>query len=62
MIQIKGKAKPGVFASDNLFRGSDNEVVIPAVSAIGIGLYQGLWSYDGWNQLNYVSEELKVSK
>lgn len=28
-------------------------------SAIGLGLYQGLWAYDGWNQLNYVSEELK---
>ena len=30
-----------------------------SASAIGLGLYQGLWAYDGWNQLNYVSEELK---
>ncbi|KAK0132550.1 b(0,+)-type amino acid transporter 1 [Merluccius polli] len=29
------------------------------VSPIGIALYQGLWSYDGWNNLNYVTEELK---
>nr|XP_056712872.1 b(0,+)-type amino acid transporter 1-like [Euleptes europaea] len=27
--------------------------------AIGIAFYQGLWSYDGWNNLNYVTEEIK---
>ncbi|XP_068573782.1 b(0,+)-type amino acid transporter 1 isoform X2 [Cebidichthys violaceus] len=30
-----------------------------AISPIGIAFYQGLWSYDGWNNLNYVTEELK---
>lgn len=29
------------------------------VHPIGIAFYQGLWSYDGWNNLNYVTEELK---
>ncbi|XP_004084716.1 b(0,+)-type amino acid transporter 1 [Oryzias latipes] len=29
------------------------------INSIGIALYQGLWSYDGWNNLNYVTEELK---
>ncbi|XP_072221466.1 b(0,+)-type amino acid transporter 1 isoform X2 [Leuresthes tenuis] len=29
------------------------------VSSIGIAFYQGLWSYDGWNTLNYLTEELK---
>uniref|UniRef100_A0A3Q2UPB1 Zmp:0000001267 n=1 Tax=Fundulus heteroclitus TaxID=8078 RepID=A0A3Q2UPB1_FUNHE len=29
------------------------------VNAIGIAFYQGLWSYDGWNTLNYLTEELK---
>ncbi|XP_044023741.1 b(0,+)-type amino acid transporter 1 isoform X2 [Siniperca chuatsi] len=29
------------------------------VNPIGIAFYQGLWSYDGWNNLNYVTEELK---
>ncbi|XP_047183300.1 b(0,+)-type amino acid transporter 1 isoform X3 [Scophthalmus maximus] len=29
------------------------------VNSIGIAFYQGLWSYDGWNNLNYVTEELK---
>ncbi|XP_006835370.1 PREDICTED: B(0,+)-type amino acid transporter 1-like [Chrysochloris asiatica] len=26
---------------------------------IGIAFYQGLWSFDGWNSLNYVMEELR---
>lgn len=30
-----------------------------SISSIGIAFYQGLWSYDGWNNLNYVTEELK---
>ncbi|XP_061157928.1 b(0,+)-type amino acid transporter 1-like [Syngnathus typhle] len=29
------------------------------INPIGIAFYQGLWSYDGWNNLNYVMEELK---
>lgn len=24
-----------------------------------MAFYQGLWSFDGWNSLNYVMEELK---
>ncbi|KFQ44516.1 PREDICTED: B(0,+)-type amino acid transporter 1 [Nestor notabilis] len=26
---------------------------------IGLAFYNGLWAYDGWNQLNYITEELK---
>lgn len=29
------------------------------INPIGIAFYQGLWSYDGFNNLNYVTEELK---
>ena len=28
-------------------------------SDIGYAFYGGLWAYDGWNNLNYVTEELK---
>ncbi|XP_059201971.1 b(0,+)-type amino acid transporter 1 [Centropristis striata] len=30
-----------------------------SVGAIGLAFYNGLWAYDGWNQLNYITEELK---
>ncbi|XP_030644069.1 b(0,+)-type amino acid transporter 1 [Chanos chanos] len=30
-----------------------------SASAIGLAFFQCLWSYDGWNNLNYVTEELK---
>ncbi|KAM9777265.1 b(0,+)-type amino acid transporter 1 [Neosynchiropus ocellatus] len=36
------------------FEGSN-----PGVGAVGVAFYQGLWSYDGWNNLNYVTEELQ---
>ncbi|XP_063046058.1 b(0,+)-type amino acid transporter 1 [Engraulis encrasicolus] len=26
---------------------------------IGLAFYNGLWAYDGWNQLNFITEELK---
>ncbi|XP_072024459.1 b(0,+)-type amino acid transporter 1-like [Amphiura filiformis] len=35
------------------FQGSATNVF-----AYGLAFYQGLWAYDGWNQLNYITEEL----
>ncbi|XP_071959289.1 b(0,+)-type amino acid transporter 1-like [Antedon mediterranea] len=35
------------------FEGSSTRVF-----AYGIAFYQGLWAYDSWNQLNFVTEEL----
>ncbi|XP_077607173.1 b(0,+)-type amino acid transporter 1-like [Crocuta crocuta] len=29
---------------------------------IGMAIYQGMWSFDGWNNVNYVVEELKNPK
>lgn len=35
------------------FKGSSSNIF-----AYGIAFYQGFWAYDGWNLLNYVTEEL----
>ncbi|XP_013098650.1 b(0,+)-type amino acid transporter 1 isoform X1 [Stomoxys calcitrans] len=31
----------------------------PNVGAVATAFYTGLWAYDGWNNLNYVTEEIK---
>ncbi|KAK3509907.1 hypothetical protein QTP70_019387, partial [Hemibagrus guttatus] len=38
----------------NAFEGGDT-----SFGAIGLAFYNGLWAYDGWNQLNFITEELK---
>ncbi|XP_076594541.1 b(0,+)-type amino acid transporter 1 [Chaetodon auriga] len=38
----------------NAFEGSSS-----SVGTIGLAFYNGLWAYDGWNQLNFITEELK---
>ncbi|KAG8445694.1 hypothetical protein GDO86_010467 [Hymenochirus boettgeri] len=35
------------------------ENTVSGFGPVGVAFYQGLWSYDGWNNLNYVTEELK---
>eukprot|EP00794_Sanderia_malayensis_P020369 gene20369-22378_t len=39
---------------DNSFDGTTGDF-----SKIGLSFYMGLWAYDGWNTLNYVTEEMK---
>ncbi|XP_062609613.1 b(0,+)-type amino acid transporter 1-like [Saccostrea cucullata] len=36
------------------FEGSTN-----SPSAVALAFYDALWAYDGWNNLNYITEELK---
>ncbi|KAG7468298.1 hypothetical protein MATL_G00141550 [Megalops atlanticus] len=38
----------------NTFEGAST-----SFGAIGLAFYNGLWAYDGWNQLNFITEELK---
>ncbi|CBY08625.1 unnamed protein product [Oikopleura dioica] len=55
---VIGKGDLSVWQVDRAFL-KDGKTAFPDVSHIGLGLYHGLWSYDGWNQLNYVVEEMK---
>ncbi|KAF9431410.1 hypothetical protein BGZ76_000337 [Entomortierella beljakovae] len=45
-------------ASHNFDHAFDGEEQ-PSLGDIALGLYSGLWAYDGWNNLNYVSTEMK---
>ncbi|XP_040576621.1 b(0,+)-type amino acid transporter 1 [Lepeophtheirus salmonis] len=31
---------------------------VPSIGALATAFYSGLWAYDGWNNLNYVTEEI----
>lgn len=47
-----GKGKTESFK--NSFEGSTSNI-----GKIGMAFYLGLWAYDGWNNLNYCTEEMK---
>ena len=32
--------------------------VMPSMGNLATAFYSGLWAYDGWNNLNYVTEEI----
>ena len=36
----------------------DENTEVPSVGRIATAFYSGLWAYDGWNNLNYVTEEI----
>ncbi|XP_071824236.1 b(0,+)-type amino acid transporter 1-like [Apostichopus japonicus] len=48
-----GKGNTEYLDPKTSFKGSSSNVF-----AYGIAFYQGLWAYDGWNQLNFITEEL----
>ena len=32
--------------------------VTPSMGNLAVAFYSGLWAYDGWNNLNYITEEI----
>ena len=44
----------------DIFANSKN--VTPSMGALAVAFYSGLWAYDGWNNLNYVTEEIQNPK
>jgi L-type amino acid transporter 9 len=60
VVTFMGYTDIDMFKPENAFvHYETGNVDIPSASLLGLALYQGLWAYDGWNQLNYVSEEVK---
>ncbi|XP_074522493.1 b(0,+)-type amino acid transporter 1 isoform X2 [Halichoeres trimaculatus] len=43
--------------TENLSNAFDGSTT--SFGSIGLAFYNGLWAYDGWNQLNFITEELK---
>nr|XP_002119371.1 b(0,+)-type amino acid transporter 1-like [Ciona intestinalis] len=56
-IIIGGFVMLGQGHTENLTNGFEGSA--KSFSAIAVAFYSGLWSYDGWNQLNFVTEELQ---
>ncbi|KPP73035.1 hypothetical protein Z043_107903, partial [Scleropages formosus] len=46
-----------VLETQNLANAAEG--VSTSFGNLGFAFYNGFWAYDGWNQLNYITEELK---
>ncbi|XP_050399175.1 b(0,+)-type amino acid transporter 1 isoform X4 [Patella vulgata] len=57
MIIVGGIVKLGQGNTEYLEDGFEGTA--QSASGIALAFYDGLWAYDGWNNLNYVTEELK---
>ncbi|KFM76396.1 B(0,+)-type amino acid transporter 1, partial [Stegodyphus mimosarum] len=57
IIVVGGSIKLMQGHTQHLANGFDGSSV--TFSDIATAFYSGLWAYDGWNNLNYVTEELK---
>ncbi|XP_062460895.1 B(0,+)-type amino acid transporter 1 isoform X2 [Pezoporus occidentalis] len=56
-VAIKCLAAAAIGKTEN-FKDSYKDSSV-SFGSIGLAFYNGLWAYDGWNQLNYITEELK---
>uniref|UniRef100_A0A8C4NP50 Solute carrier family 7 member 9 n=1 Tax=Eptatretus burgeri TaxID=7764 RepID=A0A8C4NP50_EPTBU len=56
-VIVKMLAAAAIGKTENLQNSFDGAT--SDFGSIGLAFYSGLWAYDGWNQLNYVTEELE---
>lgn len=54
-LVVLGQKSLGSHNFDHAFESESQ----PSLGDVALGLYSGLWAYDGWNNLNYVSSEMK---
>lgn len=57
IIVIGGLVKLGQGQTATMKTGFDGTTSTP--SSVALAFYDALWAYDGWNNLNYVTEELR---
>lgn len=55
-IIIAGGAYKMIQGNVDIFADSKGEQ--PSLGNLAVAFYSGLWAYDGWNNLNYVTEEI----
>ena len=60
MVRLGQGDKVGLNNLQNAFLAEDLAGL--SFTQIGLSFYQGLWAYDGWSNLTYISEEVKNSK
>ena len=62
IIIIGGFVRLGQGHVDSFKTGFDRLEFLDPLGPTSVGLiaFRSLWSYDGWNQLNFVAEEIKV--
>ncbi|XP_061670432.1 b(0,+)-type amino acid transporter 1-like isoform X5 [Syngnathoides biaculeatus] len=57
VMVTKSLAAAAIGKTENLYNVFDGKSV--SAGGIGLAFYSGLWAYDGWCQLNFITEELK---
>ena len=62
IVIIGGFVRLGQGHVESFKTGFDRLEFLDPIGPASIGLiaFNGLWNYDGWNQLNFVAEEIKV--
>ena len=59
MIIITGLVRLGQGYNYEVESSRSFDGTVVAIGSIGEAFYNGLWAYDGWNNLNYITEEIK---
>ena len=64
IVIIGGFVRLGQGHVEHFSSGFDRLEFLDPIGPASIGLiaFNGLWNYDGWNQLNFVAEEIKVKR
>ncbi|XP_072321754.1 b(0,+)-type amino acid transporter 1 [Eucyclogobius newberryi] len=57
VIAVAGMVLLSQGKTENLSNAFETSSI--SFGSIGLAFYNGLWAYDGWNQLNFITEELR---